>query len=79
LRGTYKYVKQLKTFRKNKALFNKRTNLIQIQTVLGQIAQQNDTRAKNNGMGQKEDPRNFQNKRVTENYLDLFLSRVFSH
>jgi len=53
LRGTYKYVKQLKTFRKNKALFNKRTNLIQIQTVLGQIAQQNDTRAKNNGMGQK--------------------------
>jgi len=51
-----------KTFRKNKAIFNKRTNSIQNRTVHRHIANRNNARAKNNSVGQKEDWRNFQKK-----------------
>jgi len=60
LRKTFKYVKQLKTFRINEAIFN---NLIQNRTVHRQTVQRNEARAKNNSVGQKEDPRNFQKKK----------------
>jgi len=79
LRGIFKYVKQLITFRKKKAIFLKRTKLIQNRTVHRQIAQRNDARAKNNSVGQKEDQKIFRKKGVTENYRDLFLWLVFFH
>jgi len=79
LRGLFKYVKQSITFRKNKAIFLKRTKLIQNRTVHRQIAQRNDARAKNNSVGQKKDQKIFRKKGVTENYRDLFLWLVFFH
>jgi len=79
LRGIFKYVKQSITFRKNKAIFLKRTKLIQDRTVRRQIGQRNDARAKNNSVGQKEPNKFSEKKGVTENYRDLFLWLDFFH
>jgi len=72
LRGIFKYVKQLII---NKAIFLKRTKLIQNCTVHRQIAQRNDARAKNNSVGQKEDQR--LNTAIKGKYTIKQIKRIF--